>query len=62
MGLAEAMAECGGLAARLAVLHDDDGTGHCQGCKWWDRPMPVHPCATRVVAERALEILDEESE
>jgi hypothetical protein len=60
VGLAETLAECGGLAARLVELHNDDGTGHCEGCRWWDRPLPVHPCATRVAADRALEIRGED--
>lgn len=54
--LASEMAEQPGLPAGLLDVHVDDGTGHCAGCKWWDRPRPVHPCSTRSVAVRALRI------
>ena len=54
--LASVMAECGDLPTRLVALHVDDGTGHCAGCAWRDRPRPVHPCTTRQTATRALHI------
>jgi hypothetical protein len=56
VGLAETLAECGGLAARLVELHSEDASGHCEGCKWWDRPDPVHPCTIRSAADRAVQI------
>jgi hypothetical protein len=48
------LTECGDLPTRLIALHADDGTGHCAGCTWWDRPRPVYPCATRDLATRAV--------
>jgi hypothetical protein len=45
-----------GVAARLVALHTADGTGHCAGCVWVDRPRPVHPCVIQQAATRALHL------
>ena len=44
-----------GLYGELLRVHVDDGTGHCAGCTWQERPRPVHPCPIRSYAELAAE-------
>ena len=36
-----------GMAERLLVAHDNDGTGRCTGCIQHNRPAAAHPCVLR---------------
>lgn len=33
-----------GTAEHVLRTHIDDGSGHCAGCAWRDKPRPVWPC------------------
>lgn len=52
---AEALAECGNLAARVVAIHRDDGRGRCVICSSGNQsPRAVFPCRLRSLATEAL--------
>ena len=55
--LAEVLADCGGLAARLVEIHRDDGGGRCVVCSEGNQSARrVFPCTLRSLATRALHL------
>ena len=56
-GFAEVLADCGGLAARLVEIHQDDGNGRCAVCSEGNQSARrVFPCRLRSLATRALHL------
>ena len=55
--LAEVLADCGGLPARLVEIHHDDGNGRCVVCLEGNQTARrVFPCNLRSLATRALHL------